>query len=543
MFNPDFYPTPKDIIFQMLEGVTIQDKIILEPSAGKGDIIDYLNDNGAEKVLFCEINEDLQAISQHKGKFLKADFLDLESSDISHIDLIVMNPPFSADEKHISHAFNIAPAGCKIIALCNAQTVANAYSQSRKELKNKINLFGTFTNLGSCFQDSERSTNVEIGLIILQKPGAKYSTEFEGFFMDDEQEPEGEGIMSYNIVRDLVNRYVESIKIFDRQLEEAQRMNQLTTGYFSVKIGMNITDSDKPIQRADFKKEMQKSGWHFIFNKMNMQKHTTRGLRDDINTFVETQTNVPFTMKNIYQMLRLVAATTEQRMDKAILEVFDKVTMHHHENRHHVEGWKTNSHYLLNQKFIFPNLCYQDQRWSKGESNIQMNWSSTEIIEDLLKAICFIAGDDYGKFATLRETATYRYLIFADGKFIESTHNYQDFTRIVDRRREKGQQLETQINNHCYGEVFEWAYFTVKCFKKGTIHFEFKDRELWGRFNQRVAKIKGYPLYEKAPDKRTDRQKAKEEAQPRPTASKIKKEPVQRSKEVASFFEEFEFEL
>ena len=31
----------------------------------------------------------------------------------------------------------------------------------------------------------------------------------------------------------------------------------------------------------------------------------------------------------------------------------------------------------------------------------------------------------------------------------------------------------------------------------------------WGRFNQRVAKIKGYPLYEKAPDKRTERQKEK----------------------------------
>lgn len=522
MFNPDFYPTPKEVIFQMLEGVTIQDKIILEPSAGKGDIIDYLNDNGAEKVLFCEINEDLQAISQHKGKFLQADFLTLESSQISHIDLIVMNPPFSKDTEHIMHAFSIAPAGCKIIALCNAQTVENTYSQSRKELKQKIDLFGTYTNLGSCFQDSERATNVEIGLIVLQTPGAKYSTEFEGFFLDDEQEPDGEGIMSYNLVRDLVNRYVESIKIFDRQLEEAQRMNQLTTGYFSVKIGMNMTDQDKPIQRADFKKEMQKSGWHFIFNRMNMQKHTTRGLRDDINTFVETQTNVPFTMKNIYQMLRLVAGTTEQRMDKAILEVFDKVTMHHHENRHHIEGWKTNSHYLLNQKFIFPDLCWQDQRWYKGQSSIQMDYSRVEVIEDLLKALCFITGDDYGKFATLRKTATHRYLIFADGKFVHSTYHYDDFNRAAGRYKEAGRQVETQINDFCYGEVFDWSYFTVKCFKKGTIHFEFKDRELWGRFNQRVAKIKGFPLYEKAPDKRTERQKEKAKQEPRPTAQSPK---------------------
>ena len=484
--NADLYPTPREVIFTMLEGINIQGKIILEPSAGFGDIIDYLNDNGAEKVLFCEINEDLQAISQHKAKFLQADFLTLESSQISHIDLIVMNPPFSKDTEHILHAFEIAPAGCKIIALCNAQTVENTYSQSRKNLKNKIDLFGTYTSLGSCFEGSERSTSVEIGLIVLQKAGAKYSTEFEGFFLDDEQEPDGEGIMSYNIVRDLVNRYVESIKIFDRQLEEAQRMNQLTAGYFSVKIGMNMTDQDKPIQRADFKKEMQKSGWQFIFNKMNMQKYATTQLREDINKFVETQTNVPFTMKNIYQMLHLINATNGQRMDKAIEVVFDKVTDHHHENRFGLKGWKTNDNYVLNQKFIIPHICWQDQRWYKGESRIRIEFRSAYILDDLLKGICYITGDNYDDFKCFRTTA-------------EANH---------------------------YGESFEWAYFKVKCYKLGTAHIEFLDRELWGRFNQRIAKIKGFPLYEKAPDKRTERQKEKAKQEPRPTAQSPKVKPT-----------------
>lgn len=483
MFNPDFYPTPQEVIFSMLEGVTIENKTILEPSAGKGDIIDYLNYNGAKEVLFCEINQDLQKISQHKGKFLIDDFLKLESSQISHIDLIVMNPPFSADEKHISHAFNIAPAGCKIVALCNAQTVINPYSFSRKELKGNIDLYGSFQNLGDCFLNSERSTGVEIGLVILHKPGENYSTEFEGFFLEDEQEPEGEGIMSYDIIRDLVNRYVESIKIFDRQLEEANRMNQLTSGYFSVNIGMNITDKEKPIKRADFKKEMQKSGWKFIFSKMNMQKFATRGLADDINNFVETQTQIPFTMRNIYKMLQIVIGTTEQRMDKAILEVFDRVTMHYHENRFNVEGWKTNSHYLLNQKFIFPSLVDTD-KWSWNRLYAKpSSYANFEKIEDLVKALCFITGDNYDNFESLNQ-------------FL---------------RADKAE----------YGKWVEWHYFKIKCFKKGTIHFEFLDREIWGRFNQRVAKIKGYPLYESAPDKRTERQKSK--AEPIPTADKTPK--------------------
>ena len=488
MFNPDFYPTPREVIFEMLENVSIENKTVLEPSAGKGDIIDELYNLGAKNVLFCENNEDLQKISKTKGTFLKDDFLTVKPEDVSHIDLIVMNPPFSADEKHISHAYNIAPNGCTIIALCNAQTIENAYSMSRKELKSIIDLHGSFKNLKDCFLNSERKTGVEIGLIKILKPGANYSTEFEGFFLEDEEEPQGDGIMSYNIVRDLVNRYVESIKIFDRQLDEAKRMNALTSGYFGTNIGLSLTEKEAPITRAEFKKQMQKSGWNFIFNKMNLQKHTTTQLRSDINKFVEEQTEVPFNMRNIYKMLALVVATTDQRMDKAIEEVFDKVTMHYHENRFNVEGWKTNSHYLLNQKFIFPSMI-DTEKWSWNKYTARpASYANVERIEDLLKAICYITGDNYDNKQGLRQ--------FLNADKAE------------------------------YGIWTEWEYFRIKCFKKGTIHFEFLDRELWARFNQRVAKIKGFPLYEKAPDKRTEKQKEKAKQEPRPTAYSPKIKPT-----------------
>lgn len=485
MFNPDFYPTPEEVIFEMLQGYSIENKVILEPSAGKGNIIDFLNLNGAKEVLFCENNEDLATICGNKAKFLTTDFLELESIQISHINFIIGNPPFSNADKHILHAYNIAPAGCKIIMLCNANTIENSYTQSRKELKTIIQNFGSFRNLGSSFEDSERETSVKIGLIDISKPGADYSTEFEGFYLEDEEEPEGDGIMSYNVVRDLVNRYIESIKIFDRQLEEAQKMNQLTVGYFSVKMGFVVTENDKPIQRNEFKKEMQKSGWYFIFNKMNMQKHSTKGLREDINKFVEQQSEIPFTMRNIYKMLQLVVGTTGQRMDKAILEVFDKVTMHYHDNRFSVEGWKTNEHYLLGKKFIFPWMI-DTEKWSWNKYNARLRSSSNaEIIEDLIKALCYLTGDNYDNF--------------------DSLHSF------------------IGKDNLPYGEWKEWSYFKIKGFKKGTMHFEFKDVKLWEMFNQRVGMLKGYPLYESAPDKRTARQKEKDEQQPKPTADKTPK--------------------
>ena len=63
MFNKDFYPTPNEVIEQMMFGIDIANNVFLEPSAGKGNIIDYLTERGAKEVLSCEINHDLAKIA------------------------------------------------------------------------------------------------------------------------------------------------------------------------------------------------------------------------------------------------------------------------------------------------------------------------------------------------------------------------------------------------------------------------------------------------------------------------------------------------
>jgi len=334
--------------------------------------------------------------------------------------------------------------------------------------------------------------------------------------------------MSYNVVRDLVNRYVESIKIFDCQLDGGVRLNNLTRGYFSVNMGINITDDQKPITRADFKKEMQKSGWRFIFSKMNLNKHTTKGLNEDLNKFVEEQTHIPFTMKNIYKMLQIVVGTTGQRMDKAIEEVFDKVTRHYHENRYSVEGWKTNSHYLLTQRFIFPGIV--EKSWGGGVGTASWSSSNYELVEDLVKAICYITGDNYDNFINLSNFLRYPYKVKKDGKYLgydSYFDNLNSACNYENKLSNAGHVVEIETSKVEWGEWINWGFFKIRCYKKGTVHFEFLDKELWAQFNQRVAKIKGYPLYEKAPDKRTDRQKAKaKQSEERPaTESPVKQQP------------------
>lgn len=108
MFNQEFFPTPSHVIEMMCEGLNLRDKVVLEPSAGKGDIVKYLVSGGAE-VLACETNKDLQEILKSKCQLITEDFFALTSDKISHINAIVMNPPFSNADKHIIHAYNIAP--------------------------------------------------------------------------------------------------------------------------------------------------------------------------------------------------------------------------------------------------------------------------------------------------------------------------------------------------------------------------------------------------------------------------------------------------
>ena len=457
MFGSEFYPTPRNVIEVMLNGFSAENKIILEPSAGKGNIVDFLKEQGAKDVIACETEPNLRKILATKCNIVSDDFLKLTSDRISHIHSIIANPPFSNAADHILHAWNIAPAGCTIISLCNSATLTNTYSSSRKQLVTLIEHHGHSIELGQCFDEAERLTDVRVSAIYLTKPGQTKESEFEGFFMeDDEPELHANAIMPYNFIRDLVQRYIGAIRIFDQQLELATQMNQLTSTFYSSKIAFSCSQEGKPKLRNDYKKELQKEAWHYIFHKMNMQKHATKGLREDINAFVEQQTNIPFTMKNIYRMMDIVIGTTGQRMDRALLEVFEKLTSHYDDNRYGLEGWKTNSHYLLNEKFIMPYVTKVG--WS-GEVDTHYN-GNVEILEDFQKALCYITGTRY-----------------------EDCSSFYSFCHAKERRLK-------------FGELYNWGFFEFRAYKKGTCHFKFQSKDLWATFNQHIARIKGYPLPE-----------------------------------------------
>lgn len=470
--NVDFYPTPDSVINTMLLGEDILGKTILEPSAGSGNIVKWLKKNGAGEVIACEKEKYLQKLLVGECNLLAEDFLSVKAEQISHIDYIVMNPPFSNGVKHIKHAFDIAPAGCTIITLCNTSNLENSYSSERQELRELIALYGCSEDLGTVFGKSERRTDVQVSLIKLYKE-AEGNDEFAGYMFSNEEDVlEGnktEGLVQYNVVRDMVNRYTSAVKLFDETLAAANKINEIAKfsddrfDYMPIRFAtVDANSKCVDVTRQQYKKQLQKYYWRIIFNKLNMERYATQELCNQINKFIEKQSNVPFTMHNIYQVLNMVIQTTGQRMDKALLEAFDLICSLSAENSTAGEKWKTNANYMINRKFIVPYMTGYDARWPRDYMTLSYSSNETKIA-DVVKALCYITGISYDDIPDL--------------------HSF-----IYNRKLS-------------YGEWFEWAFFRVKGFKKGTMHFEFLDKNVWIKFNQAVAKQRGWVLPNKSKKK------------------------------------------
>jgi hypothetical protein len=461
MFNADFYPTPPEVAATMLDPLDLRGRVVVEPSAGSGNLVTEAMARGAAEVLAVEPEPKLRAIlaAIQGSRLIGNDWLAITAEQISHADLVVMNPPFSADERHILHAWAIAPAGCEIVSLCNWATVDDSRYGFRasRELRTLIDSYGSRLNLGPVFTEAERTTRVEIGLVRLTKPGQRVSgaDEFDGFFLGpDDIEAQGEGIIPYRRSRDLVNRYVEACRIYDQQLEAGVRLQAQVGGIYKGELGLQITMEGCAASRNSFRKELQKAFWESVIAEMLPREMATSQLQGDINTFVEQQTKVPFTERNLFRMLQVIAGTTEQRIDRAVEAAFDELTRHTKENRWQVEGWATNDAYLFNQKFIVPYMAEPD--WSGGTVSMKYGGNRPRV-QDLVKALCYITGRPYAKVE-------------------DPACGYN--------RLEPGVWLD-------------WGFFEFKVYKKGTGHFRFKSLEDWAALNARIARIKGLTLPEK----------------------------------------------
>lgn len=488
--NPDFYPTPAAVVDRMLMDDSPAGLVVLEPSAGSGNIVRKLNEAGAAEVLACETDENLRRVlSREKCRLIASDFMTVQAEQVSHVNMIVMNPPFSQGVRHIQHAYDIAPAGCCIVALCNTSNLESSYYSHYREFAELVKMHGYSEDLGEPFaEDAERRTRCRVSLVKLWKEG-QGAEEFNGYFSAIEESDNGNGeaagLMQYNFLREIVNRYIEAVKMFDEVQAMTERINRAATftdytvktdektgeqkavkhEYESIPVSFEAVSYNREKGRTEavkidhltYKRELQKYYWRIIFKKMNMEKYATRELREQINKFIEQRQSVPFTMSNIYRVIETVVKTKGQRMNRALCEAFDTICSLSAENSTAGETWKTNSNYMVNRRFICDCLTNYDSRWPSLCTRVGVDYGDRrDKIEDIAKALCYLTGKEWKEIGYLSDAI---------------------------RKQQPA-----------WGEWFEWGFFRCRGYKKGTMHFEFIDENVWARFNQEVAKSRGWKI-------------------------------------------------
>jgi len=123
-YNPDYFPTPIDVVDRMLNEVIPylgDGRLFLDPSAGDGRILERALYRWPDVTTFWyEIDTAARATLVAKGfggLERGADFLEAEPEAL--FDAVVMNPPFSRNQykHHVKHAYEFVRPGGVLVAL------------------------------------------------------------------------------------------------------------------------------------------------------------------------------------------------------------------------------------------------------------------------------------------------------------------------------------------------------------------------------------------------------------------------------------------
>lgn len=273
-----------------------------------------------------------------------------------------------------------------------------------------------------------------------------------------------EGVIKYDAVRDMVKRYNSALAQFDAVQEASRKINEDIKTFTACRIHFGAHGDDcrgnkfQNITRDRFRKELQHAAWSSIFELLNMQKYTTNVLQEKIARFVEISEARPFNLKNIYLVVSSVLQNIGNIMEECVVKAFDTICSLSAENSTAGEKWKTNSNYMVNQKFIVDNLDCEMVFRGYLDYSLYASDSRQREMEDFYKAMSFLNG-----------------------------------TPLPD---EYGRPFNATVVRHCtdFGKWFYFDWFRVKFYKKGTMHFEFTDINIWYRFNQVAAKHKGWAI-------------------------------------------------
>ena len=481
MFGPDFYPTPPEVIRKMLSGIKLADVgPILEPSAGKGDIVKYLNqEHESDKYRYSCRALDIDAVEKNqslrhilKGEDIRVihdDFLTLQT--YKRYGLIIMNPPFSEGDKHLLKALEIQKRGGKIICLLNADTLRNPYTVTRKDLVRKLEGYDAEVEfLGSVFTGAERQTDVEVALVRVDIPQAERSSILLDGLRQQEryesQHRDPQAVTHGEFVERIVAQYNFEVKAGLALISEYAAMQPL--------IKQSLKDGSSPIiklsveyAKADtiensFVGQVRSKYWKALFLSDKFLPLMTSSMRQDYVEKVQELKHYDFSVFNILQIQEDISRNTIKSVEETILALFDELSHKHHwtetsKNVHYYDGWKTNKAWIINKKVIVPNMY----AWSIWSGKLSFDYRVIDKLSDIEKVFDYLDG---------------------------GRSDHVSLKKALQDAETAGISRNIQLK-----------YFTVSLFKKGTCHIQFTNLELLKKFNLFGSQRKGWlpPSYGK----------------------------------------------
>ena len=477
MFNnvKDFYPTPKHLINKMLQGIDFQYiNSILEPSAGKGDIVEAVKDklkysrsrlysrDTIWDIDVIEVNEDLQHILRGNNiRIVHNDFLTYNS--FKRYDLIVMNPPFSEGDKHLLKTIQLQESGGKIVCILNAETLRNPYSNIRMDLVNKLEQYSAeIEYIQHAFTDAERKTGVEIAIVKINIPK---NSNNNSVILDDlkrqeqfkqQTEYNNNQVINADFIKGIIEQYNFEVKaglklIAEYEVLKPYMLNSFKDEYNKnpiLKLSLEYKDDDGNCNiENSYIKQIRMKYWKALFTSEQFMGLFTSNLREKYMAKINELRDYDFSMYNIYTIKIQLNKEMIKGVEDTILNLFDTLSHKYHwhpetgNNIHYYNGWRTNQSFKINKKVIIPLSAY---------NNYSNRYSPT----------------DYKVTDKLSD--------------IEKVFNY------LDQGLTKENDLKTALNfAESYGDTkkIQLKYFMVTFYKKGTCHIEFTNLELLHKFN------------------------------------------------------------
>ena len=496
MLPKEFYPTPQNIIDKMLFDLDFtMIKSILEPSAGKGDIVEALkkkegNHNkyyGKQYYQFdidcIEADQNLQHIL--KGKNFRVVYNDfLTYNTMKEYDLIIMNPPFSNGCKHLLKALEMQQRnGGAVVCLLNAETLKNLCTNDRQCLQRKLTEYNAKIEfIQNAFLDAERKTAVEIALVKVQLP----EVQRESFILEglrkakDQKEFQAEEstkLIDSDFFKAIVKQYQLEVEAGIKLIKEYYAMQPFILSQFgkdektgeTIQKGgciISMTCSKNGLSVNEYIKMVRSKYWNALFENKRFIGQLTNNLQRDFYNKVEELSNYDFSLYNIYQLKIDIQKKVVKGIEDTIIDLFDELSYKYHwldetsKNIHYYNGWKTNKGWIINKKVIIPLNGFYDLNYSWGGFRPSRH-DVVSKLQDIEK--CF------------------NYL---DGELTEAV----DLEESLKFAEEYGETKNIQLK-----------YFTVTFYKKGTCHIVFNNDELLKKFNIFGSQHKGWlpPSYGK----------------------------------------------